>query len=152
MLVTKGSVNAGYLIFLDSSRRITFRVNNAPSDFSILSNIALQPDKPYTITGQYDGTNRAEIWVNGRRDKIENIGLTPVKENTEPLHVGSDPDGGGNAFDGWIGSVGLFGRPLTSAENMALHFPPTEIPVVFNEPPPPPAADASPYYYLASKI
>lgn len=115
MIVTKGAVNTGYLLFLNSGL-LTFRLTFSP-DRNVTTNIRLTTSTWNYITAVYDGT-LAKVYVNGVFNNSASYAGVTLDSNTNSLGIGGRES---NFLDGALDDVRIYNRALSGAEIAQLY-------------------------------
>jgi hypothetical protein len=113
MIVTKGTVNTGYLLFFDAGR-IHLRLKLSP-DTGVVGSTNLAANTWHHVVGVYDGTN-AIVYVNGVQDGISKVGSITSTSNTNSLGIGGRES---NFFKGQIDEVRIWNVARTQSDVQA---------------------------------
>lgn len=115
MILCKGVVNTGYLLFLGSSEQILYRITISPDRVATSANNLILPGKWQHLCGCYDTADGyIRIYLDGIEVASQSVGSVTVDNNTNPLYIGGG--GGSNYFNGDIGDISLFSRRLLAEE------------------------------------
>jgi len=116
-LVAKGEGNEFRLHRNNNGNGLNWSANGNVSAGYNVNDAALHH---VVVTHDGAGSNSTkEIWVDGlSRGFVTNGGQ--IGDNNQPLMIGENPDAPGREWQGLVDDVGLWGRPLSDAEILAL--------------------------------
>lgn len=115
MIVTKGTINTGYLFFLDEGKP-HLRLKTTP-DTGVTALTSLTANNWSHVVAVYDGTN-AKVYINGKQDNSANVGSITLDSNTGSLGIGGREN---NYIKGVLDDVRIYNRDLSPMEIIELY-------------------------------
>jgi|TARA_R100000081_G_C4797605_1_gene161926 hypothetical protein len=115
-----GASNKNFLLYIDSSRRVNFRVNFNASYYGYTDTTTLVDNQWFHILATRDNSraigDKVRIYINGvNKLQYENTRYAgALFSATEPLHIGKKYSSSSNLFNGEIDEVAIYDQDMAS--------------------------------------